>query len=166
MRSFLAPLARFPCNIATVLAFALICLVVPLAFAGTDAGSWDASMSMSVGKVAVAPLVVVQPAPILTAPAWLSAHWPLILLILGVWTVLASALARRWPMPVSPPASRYKVLAHIVLVDWPAALPVREMAGIFGLPVSIPFVTLSQHVDSGGESSITDRMKILPPVQK
>jgi quinol-cytochrome oxidoreductase complex cytochrome b subunit len=128
---------------ALLLLVACLLFIARLAHAAPDAGVLrDASMSMPVPVIAPVQIIT---APLLTPPTWLTTHWHQILGALLAWSAVASFLARRWPRPTSPPSSQYAVLAHTLLVDLPSALPLRDMAGVFGLPFTMPYASLSQH---------------------
>ena len=72
--------------------------------------------------------------------AYISAHWINIAAFLGVWAAIATALNRTWPKPTGP---AWKVALHIIFIDLPAFLPTVNMKGMFGLPINIPYITLS-----------------------
>ena len=74
---------------------------------------------------------------------WLKANWLSVALVLGVWSAVASALNKKgWPKP-APDAPQWKIVLHVVIVDLPAFLPSVNLKGLFGLPINVPFLSLS-----------------------
>ena len=72
---------------------------------------------------------------------WIASHWQAIAFVLGVWAMLASLLNKTlWPKPVAP---KWAVVLHAILIDAPAFLPSVNLKGLAGLPVNVPFLSLS-----------------------
>lgn len=72
---------------------------------------------------------------------WLLAHWLQIATVLGIYAAIATLINRLvWP---KPPAPKWAVILHALLVDGPAFLPSADFRGIFGLPFNVPYLTLS-----------------------
>lgn len=90
--------------------------------------------------------------------SFLSSHLNLTTLgwVIGVWAAIATFITatNKWPKPAAP---KWKVVLHVILVDWPAGLPSLAMQAqtIFGvrLPFAIPFLTISR--DATGNVNIT-----------
>lgn len=137
-------------NLLSLAALAVVLLLVPAAARADDSGvplDSPGVVAAIPAAPAGAPVVTATSAPnaspdaIVRAWTWLQLHWASIAFALGVWAFLASILNRVWPRPAAP---RWKVLLHEILIDWPAMLPTVDMRGIFGLPVNVPFITLSK----------------------
>lgn len=75
---------------------------------------------------------------------YLRAHLAQIGFGLGVWAMVASALNRvPWLTP-APGASKFLKGLHTFLIDWPSFLPKIDFKGTFGLPITIPYLTISR----------------------
>lgn len=73
----------------------------------------------------------------------IAAHGSQIGWALGIYAMVATIINRVWARPAAPPW--LKVL-HTVLIDYPAGLPSYGAKGLFGLPITIPYLTISQHM--------------------
>lgn len=66
--------------------------------------------------------------------------------VLGVYVACATLLNKTlWPKP-APSSPKWERVLHAILIDGPAALPSKNLKGLFslfGLELSIPFVALS-----------------------
>jgi hypothetical protein len=75
--------------------------------------------------------------------SYLHAHLQGVIFVLGVWAMLASLLNKTlWPKP-APGSPKWRVVLHALLIDGPAFLPSINLKGLFGLPINVPFLTLS-----------------------
>lgn len=81
---------------------------------------------------------------------WLQAHAPrlfaaipTICLVLGAWAAIATVLIKQLKRPSGP---AWAVFLYHFILDWPAALPGMGLKGFLGLPINIPFFTLSTQV--------------------
>lgn len=144
----------------TVLAFLVAALGgPPLVHAQSGPPSVDAAAlttSPSVAPPIVAPAVLspaVAPVPVPSVLSAVLAHWGTIAWFLGAWALVATFANRKWPRPTAPPAPAWQMWAHVVLIDWPAALPSLDMKGVFGLPVNVPFLWISTNKPSGSASA-------------
>jgi hypothetical protein len=73
--------------------------------------------------------------------SWIVLHWSQVALCLGIWSLAASIVNKSlWTKPAKPKAL---VVLHAILIDGPAFLPSINLKGLFGLPVNVPFLTLS-----------------------
>jgi len=82
---------------------------------------------------------------------WLTQNWINIAIMLGIWASIATALNRSiWPKPLpTDNVAPWKRLLHTLLIDLPAFLPSINFKGLFGLPVNVPFLSVSQPVPIG-----------------
>jgi len=75
------------------------------------------------------------------------AHWTTIAYALGAWTLVASMLNKVQALNPAPDAAWWKRALHGIFVDLPAFLPKVNFKGLFGLPVNVPYLTLSRAPD-------------------
>jgi hypothetical protein len=72
--------------------------------------------------------------------AFARAHWQALMVVLGVWIAVATALARKWPKPAAT-AAWYLKAAHFLFVDLPSLAASLNGKTWMGFTFSIPFVT-------------------------
>jgi hypothetical protein len=75
----------------------------------------------------------------------LKAHWtPVLVGFLALWAAVATWANRSWwPKPAVPPKPQWQMVLHVIVIDWPAAMPAVDWKGIFGLPFNIPYLSIS-----------------------
>jgi hypothetical protein len=77
---------------------------------------------------------------------YLHSHWPTMLWYVAAWVAIATTISQVWPKPTPPP--KWKVVAHLLLVDWPASIKTEGGKAVIPglgvtLPFALPFLTVS-----------------------
>ncbi len=80
------------------------------------------------------------------AAAFLHAHAFTICLVIGIWIVVGTVLAKEWPMPPKD-APKWKIVAHFLLVNWPEFGRGLDGKTWMGTPFSIPFLSWTKRVE-------------------
>ncbi len=95
--------------------------------------------------------------------AWVVNNWTLIAYALGVWALIATFANKIWPKPEAP---KWKVYVHTALIDFPAALPSKNLKGIFGLPVNVPFLSVSSVAVKAEDAIAAENARALAEANK
>lgn len=77
----------------------------------------------------------------------LKQNWAAAATALGVWSMIATLLNRVPALTPDKNTAKWKLALHAFFIDWPAFLPKVDFRGIFGLPVNVPYLTLSKAPD-------------------
>lgn len=93
----------------------------------------------------------------MTAMLSVKAHWAAIAYGLGVWAMIATVLNRVRALMPAPTAPTWQRALHTAFIDWPAFLPKVDFRGLFGLPVNVPYLTVSHAIAEAPPASNSQR---------
>jgi hypothetical protein len=84
----------------------------------------------------------------------ISTYWQQVALSLGLYCAIATFLNRVVPKP----SKGIGLYLHYVFIDWPSFLPSIDFKGLFGLPVNVPYLSIS--------TTPQEKKMELPPIPK